>query len=297
MDKWILICGLKKQSIFPWGKMTLASLDSNDCLPLSSGSSPPNTVSAAWPVCDLRSVWLIDLQTLRSYKAPVPLAGGQSGPERFGCVLFLWDTPALTAPRESMTLTFHLLSPVLASGILSLSLTSKPCHGPEMLAAGCHFLPNGLTSWPRGVRGPPRHSKSQPHPWRMLGHPADSLRQGLQRPRTCPPPCHLCCWAVLSRVQLFATCVSTCIYSFNKSYWSSLSRFWSLPNQSAYCLPNSNFILEGRNQCWILKPNSLAEDCIHNVKTEAPSKNSTSGLILFTPLWQVYARIIVWLHT
>ena len=199
MDKWILICGLKKQSIFPWGKMTLASLDSNDCLPLSSGSSPPNTVSAAWPVCDLRSVWLIDLQTLRSYKAPVPLAGGQSGPERFGCVLFLWDTPALTAPRESMTLTFHLLSPVLASGILSLSLTSKPCHGPEMLAAGCHFLLNGLTSWPRGVRGPPRHSKSQPHPWRMLGHPADSLRQGLQRPRTCPPPCHLCCWAVLSR--------------------------------------------------------------------------------------------------
>lgn len=72
MEKWILICGLKKQSISPWGKMTLASLDSNDCLPLSSGSSPPNSLSCltwVWLEISLTD-WPPDLEILKSTSAP-----------------------------------------------------------------------------------------------------------------------------------------------------------------------------------------------------------------------------------
>ena len=105
-------------------------------------------------------------------KHQCPLLGGRSGPECFGCVLFLWENPCLNCSTGEYDFDLpSSVSPVLASGILSLSLTSKPCHGPEMLATGCHFLPNGLTSWPRGVRGPPRRSKSQPPPdgcWAIL---------------------------------------------------------------------------------------------------------------------------------
>lgn len=155
--------------------MTLASLDSNDCLPLSLGHSPQPQSQ----LLDLHVTWdQSDWLTSRSWdlkKHQCPLLVGSVWPCAFGVGTF----PKRKFHLECCTGRV-LLWPSIILSLSHLGLWNsepqsyqQPCHGPKclLLAAISHQM-----VWPpeRGVRGPLPCSKSQPPPggcWTILPTP------------------------------------------------------------------------------------------------------------------------------